>query len=145
MRAALYLSAEATDQVGAALTAGGKPHKFRLNLVKMRGESSENKLEEIFDELRHLLVLAVDRLEFDTLYLKWLPFLERVAEATSILSISIHHLRVLYSLFTVQKCESTNRANVDPRLYEDEERIQLIECMVCQTQTRWNGIDGFID
>ena len=47
VRAALYLSAEPPDQLGAALTAGGKPHKFRLNLVKMRGKSSENKLEEI--------------------------------------------------------------------------------------------------
>ena len=79
-------------------------------------EIDNNKLEEIYDELRHLLVLAVDRLEFDTLYLKWLPYLERVDEATNMLSMSIHHLRVLYSLFTVQKYKSSNPANAFPSI-----------------------------
>ena len=39
MRAAIFLSAEPIVQLGAAVSVGGKPHKFLSNLVKLRNNS----------------------------------------------------------------------------------------------------------
>ena len=75
---------------------------------------------EIFEELRHILVLIIHRLDFETLYLKWLPYLDRVDAACGDISMSVHHLRVLFSLFTVQRYKSSNPANVFPSIDEDE-------------------------
>ena len=39
----------------------------------LQQEPSSVELYPVFSTLRHVLVLAVDRLDYETLHLKWLP------------------------------------------------------------------------
>ena len=78
------------------------------NLVKSFEEaktsnspSVENIFEQLISVFRHVLVLAVDRLDYETLHLNWLPNLEKAAKAAVEPSLYIQELCHLFSLFMV--------------------------------------------
>ena len=45
--------------------------------------------DTIFKTLRHVLILAIDRLDYDTLHLAWLPQLTKVAQKLGRPSIDV--------------------------------------------------------
>jgi len=54
-----------------------------------------------------VLVLAVDRLDYETLHLVWLPQLDKVAQKLPAPSIEIQALCHLFSLFMAQSEEKS--------------------------------------
>lgn len=75
-------------------------------LESSKDYSAEN-LDVIFRNLRHVLVLGVDRLDYDTLHLVWLPQLDRVSRLLPEPSIDVQALCHLFALFMVQDDHKT--------------------------------------
>lgn len=55
--------------------------------------------EHLIGIFRHVLILAVDRLDYETLHLTWLPCLGRTAKAFQLPSMQIQLLCNLFALF----------------------------------------------
>ena len=68
---------------------------------------SKKKFCAILSTLRHVLVLAVDRLDYETLLLEWLPHLDKMATQLSEPSIEIQALCHLFALFMCQSEETS--------------------------------------
>ena len=74
-----------------------------VDKLEQSKDFSADNLETIIRNLRHVLVLATDRLDYETLHLVWLPQLDRVSNILPNESLEVQALCHLFSLFMVQR------------------------------------------
>ena len=138
----------------------------RLQLAQLLEKTENLDFEKVFTTLGHVLVLAVDRLDYDTLHLTWLPQLKQVSELIGKASIDIQFLSNLFCLFlgideseglvsSLYGREANNARLVEIRQRKfmappsagssDADYFKVIESLVCLTWCQHDGYDTFFD
>ena len=123
-------------------------------------------VEKAITTLRHLLILAIDRLDYETLHLVWLPQLAKLAELIGKPSIDVQLLSHLFSLFLgideteglvgseysreagfVRLTAIRNQKFMAPPTSEsnDADYFKVVESLVCLTWCHNDGYDTFFD
>ena len=85
-----------------------------------------------------MLVLAVDRLDYETLHLLWLKNLDKMAKAAGESSLQIQTLCHLFSLFMVQS-ESKSLLPASGAIYSRENSMKRLEK---SREVKFAGEDG---